>query len=123
MTTGTGTSDESDDVKVFVADTTGPEQYACFFEDDGETGYLYVSDRSEHAITKHLQIYTNSAQLKVAEDDVRVMWSTDGTKCGVAIWGAMRGIIDLRQGIEGRAVIESRNSPAIQDREWLRGFE
>jgi len=123
MTNGNGTSDEPDDVKVFVADTGGTEQNACFFEDDGETGYLYVSDRSEQAMIRHLQIYTNSAQLNVTEDDVRVVWSTDGTKCGVAIWGAMPGIIDLRQGIEGRAVIESRNSPPIQDREWLRGFE
>ena len=110
-------------MKVFVADDSGPEEYAGFFEDDGQTGYLYVSDRSKRTIIKHLQIYTNSSQLNVAEGDVRVVWSNDGKKCGVRIWGELRGIIDIAKGIEGRAFVESRQSSPIRDPEWLRGFE
>ena len=110
-------------MKVLVADDSGPEEYTCFFEDDGETGYLYVSDRSERAIIRHLQIYTNSAQLNITKDDVRVVWSSNGKKCGVLIWGEMRGIIDIGKGIEGRAFLESRRSPPIRDAVWLEGFE
>ena len=77
--------------KVFVSDSGGPEEYVCCFEDDGETGYLYVSDRKHKEIVEHLQIYNNSPQLGVKESDVEVVWSGDRTKCGVRIWGGMRG--------------------------------
>jgi hypothetical protein len=116
-------NEATDDVKVFVGDDSGPNEYACFFEDDGVTGYLYLSDRSKGEIIKHLQIYANSAQLNVTENDVRVVWSRDGSKCGVRIWGEMRGIIDIRNGVEGRAFLENRSSPPIRDRDWLNGFD
>ena len=114
---------QDDHVKVFVADDRGPEEYVGFFEDDGETGYLYVSDRSERTIVRHLQIYANSAQLNVTEDDVSVVWSNDLKKCGVLIWGEMRGIIDISGGTEHRTFVENRVSPPIRDRVWLKGFE
>lgn len=111
-----------DSSKVYVSDTSGPDCYVAFFEDDGETGYLYVSDREKQEIVKHVQIYTNSKRLDVSSDDVRVVWSSDGTKCGVIIWGGMRGIIDLEKGVEGRAFLETRSSPPISDPSWLKGF-
>jgi len=114
---------ENDEVKVFVGDQTGPEDYTGFFEDDGETGYLYVSDRKRNEVIRHLQIYINSGELGVEEKDVEVVWSKDGTKCGVSIWGGMRGIIDLSKKREGRAFVESRGTPPIDDSEWLEGFE
>lgn len=116
------TNDLTDDVKVFVADQSGPDEYTAFFEDDGETGYLYVSDRRKNEIVQHLQIYNDSAALNVSQDDVHVIWSEDGTKCGVVIWGGLRGIIDLAKGTEGRVFIESRDTSPIADPEWLRGF-
>ncbi len=112
----------TDDVKVFVSDEGGPDEYSGFFEDDGETGYLYVSDRRKGEIVQHLQIYTNSPALGVDEEEVQVLWSQDGSKCGVLIWGGMRGIIDLASRKEGRVLVESRDSPPIDDQEWLKGF-
>ena len=113
---------DTDDVKVFVSDEEGPEEFAAFFEDDGETGYLYVSDRRRGEVIRHLQIYTNSKMLGVEEGDVRVTWSQDGTKCGVVIWGGMRGIIDMVKNQEGRVLLENRETPPIADRGWLEGF-
>ena len=38
-------------------------------------------------------------------------------------YGQMRGIIDLRKRREGRAWLENRDTPGINDPQWLRGFE
>ena len=113
----------TDQQKVFVGDTSGPDKYTGFFEDDGETGYLYVSDRRTNEIVRHLQVYNRSAELGVEEKDVQVVWSSDGKKCGVLIWGGMRGIVDLAKGSEGRALVKSRDTPPIDDSDWLEGFE
>ena len=113
----------ADDQKVFVSDTDGPEEYNGFFEDDGDTGYLYVSDRREKKIVQHLQIYVNSPDLSVNESDVEVVWSTDGTRCGVRIWGALRGVIDVRFGTQARAFVTSRDSDPIHAAEWSAGFD
>src|SRR5579864_3411015 len=94
--------ENTEGIRVFVGDTEGPDDYAAFFEDDGETGYLYISDRRLKKIVKHLQIYSK-AQISPEEHDVSVVWSSDGTKCGVIIFNGMRGIIDLEKGIEGRS--------------------
>lgn len=116
--------------EVFVADTCGPDEYVAFFEATGgepeeETppgGYLYISDRKDQRIVRHLEIY-NRPGLGIHEDDVEVFWSSDGSKCGVAIWGRMRGIINLADGREMRAFLTGRHSDAITDHEWLSGFE
>ena len=113
---------DSEEVRVFVSDDGGPEEYAAFFEDDGETGYLYVSDRRKAEIVQHLQIYKTSQALGVEEKDVSVVWSRDGSKCGVLIWGGMRGIIDVVNKREGRILVENRTTPPINDPEWLNGF-
>jgi hypothetical protein len=113
---------EDDEVRVFVGDSSGPEDYVGFFEDDGETGYLYVSDRKKNEVVQHLQIYNSSRLLNIDENDVQVVWSKDGKKCGVSIWGGMRGIIDIGRKVEGRAFVESRSTPPIDDPVWLEGF-
>jgi hypothetical protein len=110
-------------VRVFVGDAEGPEDHVGFFEDDGETGYLYVSDRRTNKIIRHLEIYDNAKNLDITEEDVTVVWSSDGRKCGVIIWGGMRGVIDLAKNREGRAKLQDRRTPPISDPEWLRGFE
>ena len=121
--------DSVDDAKVFLEDTSGPPQYSAVFEatngseqDTPIGGYLYLSDRAGQRILKHLEIYRDPA-LAVKESDVRIFWSSDGSKCGVAIWGRMRGIIDIAKGCEIAALLEGRESPAITDSEWLVGFE
>jgi len=96
---------------------------AVVFEDDGETGYLYLFSPDAEKIEKHLHIYDRNAGLDVSPDDVDVLWSMDELKCAVLVWGKIRGIIDLRLKKEGRAWLESRTTPGISDREWLKGFE
>ena len=67
----------------FILDKVGPSGLACVFEDDGETGYLYLYDPNGRGVLEDLQIYNRAGELKVNEKDVQVVWSTDGSKCGV----------------------------------------
>jgi hypothetical protein len=113
---------DNDDSKVFVGATSGPEGFAGFFDEDGHGGYLYISDQKADRIIRRLRIYESSDVLSVQESDVEVLWSTDGTRCGVVIWGKMRGIIDLASGGEGRVWMETRDTPGIGDQTWLEGF-
>jgi hypothetical protein len=96
---------------------------AAVFEDEGETGYLYIYSIATAAVQTYVHVYDRNDALQIAKDSVDVLWSTDESKCGVRIWGQMRGIIDLRMRKEGRAWLENRDSPGISDTEWLRGFE
>lgn len=95
----------------------------AFFEHDCLTGYLYVFDLRRNEVTHYLQVYTCAAKLGVRQSDLQVVWSADRAKCGVAIWGEMRGIIDLAKDATGRASMSSRNSPGVNDMDWLSGFE
>jgi hypothetical protein len=107
----------------FTVDRAGPAGLVGVFEDDGETGYLYVYEPKTRKILRHLHLYDRSANVNVKVEDVRVEWSKDLNKCGVVIWDKMRGIIDLEQQREGRVWIEDRNTPGIADCNWLKGFE
>lgn len=121
---------KSDDTEqLFVGDTYGPEEYVAFFEENDGTeaeipmgGFLYISDQKKDRVVRHLQIYSNPT-LGIKKEDVRVFWSADNSKCGVAIWGQMRGIIDLANQKENCSLLENRHSPGITDAEWLKGFE
>lgn len=106
----------------FIVHAVGPEEQTAVFEDEGETGYLYLYSSREQAVVRYLHIYDRSNKLPVSRDDVQVAWSQDGAKCGVLIWGKMRGIIDVASDREGRVWLESRDTPGIGDREWLEGF-
>lgn len=106
----------------FITSVKGPDGWFAVFEDDGDTGYLYVYYSEQQEVVRHLHIYDRSEQLNVAPKDVEVMWSKDGTKCGVAVWNKMRGVIDLNDG-EGRVWMESRDTPGIGDKKWLSGFD
>ena len=96
---------------------------AAVFEDEGETGYLYVYSVGTAAVQRHVHVYDRNGDLQIAKESVDVLWSTDESKCAVRIWGQLRGIIDLRMRKEGRAWLENRDTPGISDPEWLRGFE
>jgi hypothetical protein len=93
------------------------------FEDDGDTGYLYVFAVADQQIRQRVQIYDKAKILNVVPEDVRVVWSADGAKCGVIIWNKMRGIIDRVKNQEGRVKLDGRESPGIGDKEWLKGFD
>ena len=107
----------------FIVENPGPSNLFGVFEDDGETGYLYIYEQDGQGVLRHLHIYDRSLGLGVVEGDVCVKWSEDHSKCGVIIWGKIRGIIDLANGSEGRVWLESKNSPGLGDQKWLLGFE
>jgi hypothetical protein len=95
--------------------------FEAWFEDDGETGYLYVSDTSKNRIVRHLHLYDGSPSLDLKPQDVKIKWDLGRTKCGVEIFAKMRGIIVLG-GREGRVWMSDRQSPGISDPAWLSGF-
>jgi hypothetical protein len=107
----------------FITEAAGPSGLFGVFEDDGETGYLYLYEPDGQGVTNHLRVYVRTPDLNVKEDDVRVEWSTDLSKCGVRIWGKMRGIIDIVSKQEGRVLLETRSTPGIGDAKWLEGFD
>ena len=92
------------------------------FEDDGQTGYLYVYEPKGSGISRHVHLYDRSPNLEIGAEDVKVVWSDDCSKVGVSILGKMHGIIDIATGREGRVWLESPESPSISDDEWLMGF-
>ena len=109
-------------MKDFVVDAEGPSGLFGVFEDDGDTGYLYLYDPNRRQIFQHLHIYDCSPKVEVAPEEVEVMWSREGRKFGVKIWGKMRGIVDVAENREGRVWLEDKESPGIADPEWLKGF-
>ena len=115
-------SKESSGTAEFIKEASGPPGLFCVFEDDGETGYLYIYEPDGRGVVRHLHIYDRSPKLPVQEQDVQVVWSEDLTKCGVRIWDKMRGIIDIASDREGRVWLEDRQTPGIGDAEWLQGF-
>ncbi len=118
----------------FILAEAGRDGLVCIFEDDDETGWFYLQDRllterGESEILVAAPAYNRSESLQPKQEDVRLAWSADSTKCAVLIRGTARPIID-----DFRAVINVLNkgfihklydgcSVGIQDSDWLAGFE
>lgn len=106
----------------FIVDAPGPSRLSGVFEDDGETGYLYIYEPGGRGILRHLHIYDDATSLGVREQDVRVIWSSDHGRCAVVVWDGVRGVIDLRSGTEHRSVLDDYHSQPVTEPEWLSGF-
>jgi hypothetical protein len=105
-------------------DVEGPPGLFAVFEEDAERGgyqYLYQPDGA--GIIRHLKIYDLTLRPLPDEDEIEVMWSSDQKKCGVAIWGRMRGVMDVVHGEDMSILLENKQSPAIVAPEWLTGFD
>lgn len=107
----------------FIVDESGPNGLVGVFEDDGDTGYFYLYDADADTILDDLQIYSDAKALRLDEQDVEVVWSSDEQKCGVRIWNGMRGIIDVTGNTKVHSKLESRSSASITDSYWMEGFE
>ena len=103
------------ETRFLVTELDSHGERAAVFEDDGETGYLYVYSVAAAAVQTHVHVYDRGEALQIEKDRVDVLWSTDESKCAVRIWEQIRGIIDLRMRREGRSWLESRNTPGISD--------
>jgi len=106
----------------FLKDAVGPKGLFAVFEDDGETGYLYLYEPNGRGVISHLRIYVRSPEVNVAEKDVSVEWSEGFTKYGVRIWGKFRGIVDVCSSRDVRILLEGKHTLGISDSSWLDGF-
>jgi len=97
----------------FVTEAAGPQGLFGVFEDDGETGYLYLYEPGGREVFQHLHIYDRTPNLPVREQDVRVVWSEDLSKVGVQIWGKMRGIINW---LQARRVVSGLRAAILRHR-------
>jgi hypothetical protein len=79
----------------FMKESEGPSGLFAVFEDDGETGYLYLYEPEGRGIFQHLHIYNRTSELNIEEQDVQVGWSEDQTTCKAWIRGKLCGTIDL----------------------------
>ena len=112
-----------------------PGNLVGIFEDDGETGWLYLYDagtaeRGQDAILAFAPAYNRSADVQPSEDDVWVAWSLDFSKVAVLVRGGPRLIVDDFRAIIDVKTLQSRHqlyrgpgSSGIHDEQWLYGFE
>ena len=75
----------------FIVGEIAESGLIAFFEQDEATGYLYLAE-PDYKIRYHLHIY-NRSKLTVTEDQVRVLWNSDQSRCGVYVAGKLRGVI------------------------------
>src|SRR5579859_1214620 len=93
--------------------------YDAFFEQDDATGYFYLSDKT--GVLYDLHIYNRKPSFSVAEQDVQVIWSDSGNRCGVVIFGKLRGVIGINGDMHRPAYV--MESDGIVKAEWLNGFD
>lgn len=98
---------------------TGIDGYDAFFEQDDATGYLYLSDQT--GILHHLHIYNRKPSFTVTEKDVQVIWTDRGDRCGVVIFGKLRGVIGINGDMYRPAYV--MESDGVEKPEWRRGFD
>lgn len=84
----------------FIVDYVSPdESWIVVFEDDGETGYLYLGvwKNGEFAgIVDHLWIYNQiSPPIKECKE-VFIIWSDDSSRAGLIVDDECWGIFDIK---------------------------
>lgn len=106
----------------FIIDTGNGEGFFGVFEDDGDTGYLYLYEPDCREIVDYLHIYNYPKKIGITKKDVEVVWSTNRKKCGVKVWGKFYGIFDLALNGKIRKPVKDKDTPPITDETLLRGF-
>jgi hypothetical protein len=92
--------------------------YSAFFEQDDATGYLYLSNGEK--VLHALHIYNRKPSIEIREEDVEVIWTESGERCGVLIRGKLCGVIGLNGDLCRPAhVLETEG---ITDPKWTIGF-
>jgi hypothetical protein len=93
--------------------------YRAFFEQDDATGYLYLGNSKK--ILHALHIYNRKPELNVSEEDVEVIWTDSGERCGVKIFGKLRGVIGINGDMYRPAHV--MESDGIAEAQWRSGFD
>jgi hypothetical protein len=112
------------DADGFIVDKLGPNGIFGVFEDDGETGWLYLYEPDQPDAIRHARhVYNRSDNVAPTEGEVAVVWSEDFSKCGVIVWGKMRAIIHVASRRDHGVPPNDRRSPGVLDEDWLHGFQ
>lgn len=104
----------------FVVGEFNSSGFIAIFEQDDTTGYLYLCE-SNYKVREALHIY-NRSKVTATEDQVKVVWSADGQRCGVLIGSRLRGVIGIN-GDMYRPPMTSLDSDPVTLPEWTFGFE
>ncbi len=93
--------------------------YRLVFEDDGETGYLYVllMNNLENPIVDAMHIYNvENVSDKAINSDYRLVWTQDGTKGALFINDYCHAIVDfINNGAYNR-----NGFPPIDEDGWVK---
>lgn len=80
-------NNERDGDKIFRS-LAGPDNLFAVFEDDGETGYLYLYQQGAPAgngILGAVHVYDKEQCPDVREDDIKLGWTPDFKACQVRV--------------------------------------
>lgn len=72
--------------------------YGLVFEDNGETGYLYITNGDHSEILDALHIYdAKSSERLQLHEEAHLVWSPDAQKAGLYYRGAFQAGVDFRK--------------------------
>ena len=84
----------------FIVDSVSPDGlWVVVFEDDGETGYLYLCAQKNGefgGIVDYLWVYDQISPSIEECKEVFIIWSDDSSRAGLIIDGEYWGIFDLK---------------------------
>jgi hypothetical protein len=95
--------------------------YGLVFEDNGETGYLYITDEVFANVHDAVHIYDrNDAHRLQAGQEVFVVWSSDLQKAGLYYDGDFQAGVDFknRRAVSRTGFPESSSSQWSRDHTW-----
>jgi|GEM_PF-1007380 len=77
----------------FIVECQGPRGLFGVFEDDGETGYLYLYHPETDGILEHHWVYNRRSEHEATEANTKVSWSDENKEFVVTINKVHRGAI------------------------------
>jgi hypothetical protein len=118
----------------FTIQQEGQEGLVGIFEDDGETGTLYLFDSTlddgDQGILVWIPVYVRSEAFQPSQSDVWVTWSIDFSKVAATVKGqnqspqdCFRPILDARSRQAANRFMREASAEPLRESEWLRGFE
>jgi hypothetical protein len=106
----------------FMLYSPGAEGIFAVFEDSDQAGWFYLYGAKQRGILKCAHIY-NRANVLVDEDVVDIGWATDGSACGLAVWGEFRAFLGVSNDLELRKPVMDAEERGIPASAWPAGFE
>ena len=112
----------------FVVEATSPDlQYVCVFEDDGETGYLYLCLLNPYGemegIADALWIYNRISPPIHSCEEVGFVWDEHTTKVAFVVDGECWGLLDLKAKRKITAGRENATIVPLPVSLWEKGIQ